>query len=107
MKLIIAIVNKEDSEIAREELLRAGFFITKLATTGGFLSSGNTTFMMGVEEDKVDEVKALLSKFCRKRKQVVMSPFSMADPVVSPMPMEIEVGGATLFTLDIDRFEKL
>ena len=51
MKLILAIVNNEDSAIAASALTKEGFLVTKLSTTGGFLMVGNTTFLIGTEEE--------------------------------------------------------
>ena len=55
MKLILAIVNNDDSAIASSALTEAGFFVTKLSTTGGFLMVGNTTLMIGVQEDRATD----------------------------------------------------
>ena len=71
MKLIFAIVGSEDSGKVSSALTKAGFSLTKLATTGGFLMSGNTTFLIGTEDDKVDEVIAVIGKHSKKRTQMV------------------------------------
>lgn len=54
MKMIIAIVKDTDAEKVSQELLTAGFRVTQLATTGGFLRGGATTLMTGVDNEKVD-----------------------------------------------------
>ena len=69
MKLVLAIVSNDDSPIAISELMREGFSATKLASSGGFLHAGNVTFMIGVEDERLNELKELLGKFCKKRKQ--------------------------------------
>ena len=69
MKLVLAIINNDDSPIVTAQLTKAGFYMTKIASTGGFLTSGNTTFMSGVEDDKVDEIIGIISKFSKKRLQ--------------------------------------
>ena len=55
MKLVIAIVNKDDSSAVASTLNKSGHYVTKLASTGGFLSKGNVTLLIGTDEDKVDE----------------------------------------------------
>ena len=55
MKLIIAIVQDEDSSKLVSKLMQNGFSVTKLATTGGFLKAGNTTLLLGVDEQKIQD----------------------------------------------------
>lgn len=107
MKLVLAIVNKEDSSTVSKELTKEGYSVTKLSTTGGFLMAGNTTFLIGVEEEKVDDVIAIITKFSQKRQQLVPSPTDLDVGIYPSYPIEVTVGGATIFVLDIDRFEKV
>ena len=106
MKLIMAIVNKDDAGQVADAVTEAGFFATKLATTGGFLKAGNTTFLIGVEEERVDEVIALVGKHSKRRTQMVPNTAYGAMHVAS-YPVEVTVGGATIFVMDVERFEKL
>lgn len=109
MKLIIAIVQDDDSGELVEVLTDAGFRVTKLATTGGFLKAGNTTLMIGVEEKKVNEVIAQIEEICKTRQQIIATPSPVAGStgVYVPFPVEVEVGGATLFVVDVDKFVKI
>ncbi|WP_125154555.1 cyclic-di-AMP receptor [Clostridium rectalis] len=109
MKLIIAVVQDDDSGDLIELLTDSGFRVTKLATTGGFLKSGNTTLMIGVEEDKMDKVINIIEDICKTRKQVVTTPSPVAGTtgVYVPYPIEVEVGGATIFVVDVDKFIKI
>ncbi|QAT38859.1 cyclic-di-AMP receptor [Clostridium sp. JN-9] len=109
MKLIIAIVQDDDAGDLIEQITDSGFRVTKLATTGGFLKSGNTTLLIGVDEDKVDRVLADIEEICKTRKQVVTSPSPVAGStgVYVPYPVEVEVGGATVFVVDVDKFIKI
>lgn len=106
MKLIIAIVNKDDSGSVAAAVTKAGFSMTKLATTGGFLLSGNTTFLLGIEDDKVDEAIEVIKTHAKKRTGVVSST-AIGVPTMAAVPMEVTVGGATIFVTDIERFEKV
>lgn len=107
MKLILAIVNNDDSSSVSSGLMKAGFPATKLATTGGFLMSGNTTFLVGVDEEKVDAVIDIIAKHSKKRTQMVPTSTSYGTGVYSSFPVEVTVGGATVFVVDVERFEKL
>nr|WP_122012004.1 cyclic-di-AMP receptor [Maliibacterium massiliense] len=109
MKLIIAIVQDEDSQKVTSALMKEGFSVTKLATTGGFLRIGNTTLMIGVEDEQLDKAFATIERICKSRKQVVTSPSPMAGTtgVYIPYPVEVTVGGATVFVLDVADFKKL
>lgn len=106
MKLIFAIVNKDDSGAVSAALTRAGFSVTKLATTGGFLMAGNTTFLVGTDDSRVDEVIAIIEKHSKKRSQMVPST-TYGTSAYTSFPVEVTVGGATVFVTDIERYEKL
>ena len=73
MKLIIAIIGNDDTEVTVEELNKAGFYVTKLASTGGFFKKGNTSLMIGTEEEKVNEVCNIIGKMAGKRKEPQLS----------------------------------
>ena len=78
MKLIIAIVQDEDASRLISSLMNEGYSATKLATTGGFLRSGNTTLLLGVDDNKFDGAMAVIEKVCKSRKQIATSPSPMA-----------------------------
>ena len=73
MKLIFAIVSNDDSSKVSKELTKNRFSVTKLATTGGFLMAGNTTFIIGTEDERVDEAIEIIGKHSKKRTQMVPS----------------------------------
>lgn len=108
MKLIITIVQDDDSLDLVEELNEKGYTVTKLATTGGFLKSGNTTLLIGVEASKVDGAVAIIKENCERRKGVIQPVEPMPEPagVFVPYPVDIEIGGATVFVVDVDQFFK-
>lgn len=109
MKLIVAIVQNEDSGKLIDILTKSGFRVTKLATTGGFLKAGNTTLMIGVEEKFVDKVVSQIEETCRTREQTITTtaPVTGSTGIYVPYPVEIEVGGATIFVVDVDKFIKI
>ena len=106
MKLIMAIVNKDDSGRVSEVLTKAGHFVTKLATTGGFLRTGNTTILIGVDDEKVQHVISIITKHSNSRKQL-MPAADMGTGVYANMSIEVMVGGAAIFVLNVEHFEKV
>lgn len=108
MKLIIAIVNKDDSSQLTVKLNKAGFMSTKLSTTGGFLRVGNVTLLIGVEDEKVDECLKIMEECCSRRTQMVSTAAgNHTDQFFTSLPVEITVGGATVFIVDVDKFIKM
>ena len=105
MKLVFAIVNKDDSNMVASALIRAGFPTTKLATTGGFLKAGNTTFLLGLDDDRVDEALEVIKKYSKKRTQMVSSNVYGGSEYTT-FPVEVTVGGATVFVTDVNCYEK-
>lgn len=108
MKLVIAVVQDKDSPKLAQNLVKTGIRATKLATTGGFLHAGNTTFMIGTPEERVDEVLDVIKSSCRSREQIVtpMSPMGSQLESYVPYPVSVQVGGATCFVLDIEQFQQ-
>ena len=108
MKLIVAIVQDEDASRLISQLMTDGYRVTKLATTGGFLRSGNTTLLIGMEDDRLQAALAIVEKVCKSRKQIASSPspISGTTGVYVPYPIEVTVGGATVFVLDVEQFSK-
>lgn len=107
MKMITAIVNKEDAGAVSSALTKAGYMVTKLPTTGGFLLAGNSTLMIGTEDEKVDRVIQIISDHSKQRKEIVPSTASYGIGVTTAYPLEVTVGGATVFVTNVERFEKL
>ena len=107
MKLILAILSNDDSPAASNALNKNGFQVTKLATTGGFLRAGNTTILTGVEDQKVESVLHILEANCKSRTQftTLPAPYGSVHGFM-PKPIEVRVGGATVFILDVEQFHK-
>ncbi|MCL2079016.1 MAG: cyclic-di-AMP receptor [Oscillospiraceae bacterium] len=108
MKLVMAIINSDDAQSVIRGLTQEGFQITKLATTGGFLMAGNVTIITGVEDSRVDEVTRIIREKSKSRSQTVptVSESSMGGFFNAPL-VEVTVGGATVFVIPIDHFEKI
>lgn len=108
MKLVLVIVNNEDSATVTSALTNEGYFITKLSTTGGFLMVGNTTLLIGAEDDKVDHIKKIISKYSSTRNQPVKTSESYGSGIALGEPSTaISIKGATVFVLNVDSYDKL
>lgn len=110
MKLIYIIVSSDDDDRVMEQLNKNGFSGTKMATTGGFLRSGNTTLLVGTEAEKVDKVIEIVKKECGPRQRITAN----TPPTVGGMnsgyvsyPVMVDVGGATIFVMDVEKFVKI
>lgn len=105
MKLVLAVVEDDDAANLMDSLIDAGVQATKLASTGGFLLRGNTTLLIGVDDDQVDLVLQIIQRICVRRRKLM--PHSSSEiPTSVTMPIEVESGGATVFVLDVDQFHK-
>lgn len=108
MKLIIAIVQDQDAPSVVDDLTEQEYRVTKLASTGGFLKSGNTTLLIGVDEPKVGEVINIIEENCKTR-EITTSLMTVTMPggTYVPYPLEVKVGGATVFVIEVERHIRL
>ena len=107
MKMLLAIINSDDAHSVMNHLMEAGFQITKLATTGGFLRAGNVTILIGLEDSRLDEAMDLIRKYSNTRKQIIPTTANLGVGFHPAMPVEVTVGGATVFVLNVEQFAKL
>lgn len=106
MKLIVAIVNNDDAHFVNTSLTGAGFSVTKISSTGGFLLNGNSTFLLGVEETQIDDALNIIKMHSKRRVQNI--PFAPASSATTPGTVttgsaSVNVGGATVFILDVEK----
>ncbi len=109
MKLLFAVVQAKDVEACADALTAGGFVCTRFATQGGFLDTNNCTLMLGVEDAQVDEVLNILRRHAKRRVEMLDNALPMSGalaPVMAP-PLDVEIGGATVFVVPLDRCEKL
>lgn len=108
MKLLVCIIHSRDKGRVCDELVKAGHKTTILSSSGGFLREGNTTLLIGVEEGKAQEVRKLIGENCKSREQVVnISPLESATTgAFLQTPVTVPVGGAVIFTLDVEQFDR-
>jgi uncharacterized protein YaaQ len=107
VKLVLAIINYDDASAVTHGLTRGGFSSTRLSTTGGFLMAGNVTILVGVDEEKVQTVIDIIRERSHNRKQMIPTTSEMSYGYFPSTPVEVTVGGATIFVVDIERFERV
>jgi uncharacterized protein YaaQ len=108
MKLLIAVVQDQDSHRLSTALIKEGFRATKLASTGGFLKSGNSTFLIGIQDEQYEQVLQIIKANCKSREQMIspVSPIGGTAESYVPYPVEVQVGGATVFVLGVEDFRQ-
>jgi len=109
MKLVIAVVQDKDHRRVTEALLERGYKFTNIASTGGLLREGNVTFLIGVDAEQIEDVITVIQEHSKTREQLVNVFPPTIEPIGTciPSPVKVQVGGATVFVLDVERFAKL
>lgn len=107
MKLLLVIIANEDAVKTSNALLLKQFFVTKIASTGGLLANGNTTLLVGTDDNKVEEAIEVISKHSKTRKKSLKEGSSILTGVMGDFPTEIVVSGATIFVLNVEKSVKL
>ena len=99
----------EDAAQTVQALAAAGISVTRLSSVGGFLQQGNATLLSAVDDDRVEQVTGIVRDNCRERSRYLTPMPPMVEPgeLLMPYPVEVQVGGATLFVLNVESFEKL
>ncbi|MBI4927101.1 MAG: cyclic-di-AMP receptor [Anaerolineae bacterium] len=104
--LLIAVVQSQDAEIARDALAKLGIMVERLPSTGGFLGRRNATLLVGLPEARREEAQEVLHDNCRQRVEFIAVPLESA-PLPLPTPTPITVGGATVFALEVEYYEEI
>ena len=110
MKLVMAIVQAADSRGLLDALMVEGFRATRISSTGGFLTRGNATFLIGAEEDRLEALFDLLRRHCHARSEFVspVAPLSEAATARGwEQPLHVEVGSTVVFVMNVERFERI
>jgi uncharacterized protein YaaQ len=109
LKLVIAIVQGEDAQRTVAALTDRGIGSTRFASSGGFLQQGNVTLLVGVEDSHVEEALKVIHENCRERSRFLSPMPTMAEPgeMFIAFPVEVQVGGATVFVVSVDSFQKI
>ena len=109
LRMIIAMVQDQEVNTLLGALTEKGYTATKLASTGGFLRQGNTTLLIGTEEAKVDQAVGIIKEICKTKKRLYTPVAGIERTINSyiPSPIEVEVGGATIFVLKVESLAKI
>jgi len=109
MKLVIAVVQGNDAEPLLSALVGKGFRATQINSAGGFLRERNVTLLIGVPDEEVDEIRHIVRTNCHSRTRFVNPLMPIVEPgeFYIPNPIEVLVGGATMFVVNIERYERL
>ncbi len=108
MKLIIAVIQNEDEDALVQDFEDHNISSTRIGSSGGFLRASNTTLMMAVDDASVENVLDLLRKHCRRRTRhlhPLLPNLEARERFLGSIP--VEVGGATVFVLPVERMEKI
>jgi uncharacterized protein YaaQ len=103
--LMTAVIQFQDLENATQSLTNSGIHAKALASTGGFLGRSNATLLIGLAEDQRELAVLALSKGCRRRVEYLVTPLE-GSPFSLPLSTPVSVGGATIFTLAVERYEE-
>lgn len=105
-RLMISIVQAQDADNVTEALISAGLPVTRIASSGGFLGRGNVTLIIGLSQENESIVIEILGRCCRRRVEYIATPLE-GSPFHLPLPTPVTVGGATVFTFSVERYEEI
>lgn len=105
-RLMLAVVQEKDVENAVRALVKHGFGLTRLPSAGGFLGRRNTTLLIGLQSGQEALAVQILGETCRRRVEYVSAPLESTN-LPLPAPVPVTVGGATVFTFEVERYEEL
>lgn len=107
MKLVIAIVQDSDSDNLINKITKENFRVTKVSSTGGFLKSGNSTIISGVEDQSLEKLLKIIEKNCKTREIIkTIQPMGIPSQAIAALPVKVTVGGATVFVLEVEDFKR-
>lgn len=107
MKLLLAMINNDDAQKVMKSLIKEKIQVTKIASTGGFLKTGNTTLLIGVADDIVEKALNIIQENSKSRKKIVSDAMTSEFGMFSGNPMEVTIGGGTIFILDVLDYKKI
>lgn len=109
MKLVVAIVHSEDAGALVDALTEKDYRVTRLQSQGGFLKQNVASILVGCEDAQVNDVLFVIKETCHARTQYInpMPPIMEPGEFYMPYPVEVEFGGATVFVVPVERYERL
>lgn len=107
-RLVMMIVSDTDADALQTRLVAGHYSVTKVGSTGGFLRRGSVTIFSGVPQAQVDNVISIVNEVCHARRELVpvqTLPF-IGDGAFTAEPVEVRVGGAIVFVLPVERYQR-
>jgi uncharacterized protein YaaQ len=105
-RLMTVVVQGQDADAAMRALKKAGIKVSHMASTGGFLGRRSATLLIGLVTGQEETIVNILRQNCRTRVEYVTIPLE-GSPLPLPAPTPITVGGATIFLLNVERYEEV
>lgn len=103
-RLVMAVVNPDDAGPLTDRLVAEGFRLTRLASAGGFLRRGNATLLLGIPHSRLEDLLRVIRAECSTRTVLTYDLFVQSTPDMLPaVPVEVEVGGATVFVMAVEQ----
>jgi uncharacterized protein YaaQ len=103
--LLIVVVQGQDADFAIQSLMDENFTVTRLPSVGGFLGRKNATLMVGVDAGNKEKAIEILNTNCRQRVAFIAVPMENS-PLPMPAPTPVTIGGASIFSLEVDHYEE-
>ena len=108
MKLVYAIIRNDNEDDVTSALMQEGFTVTRLSTTG-FLRKGSTTLMIALQDEQLEQCIDIIKQQSGSRQEITVNmPYVSGSSLMNytTMPMNVEIGGATIMVVPLERFEK-
>ncbi len=108
MKLILAVIQKEDEDALADALEQSNFGATRIGSSGGFLRASNVTLMIAIEDGRVSQVLELMRQHCKRRTRhlnPMLPSLEARERFLGSVP--VEIGGATVFVLNLEQMERI
>jgi uncharacterized protein YaaQ len=106
MKLVVCIIHNRDKNRVTDKLIEAGFKFTIIGSTGGFLREGNTTYLIGIQEEEKDRLLEVVRENSSAREQILNVGSMEAPGGLLGSPVKVPVGGAVVFIMDVEQFAR-
>lgn len=109
MKLLIAVIQRQDENGLVKALNSHRIGVTRVSSQGGFLREGNVTLFIVVDDARVDEVLQLVRTHCYTRTKFVapLPPIAESGEFYPSTPVEVQVGGASIFVIKVQEQARL
>ena len=106
-QLVVATVPGTQAGTLTDSLTRDGFYVTQVDSSGGILYEATVTLIIGLERILLPRLLRQIRECCHTRRRFIPAHVEAPLLEIQPVMIEAEVGGATIYALDVERFEQL